>query len=148
MAGTGKESRLDTTKQRLSLIRERVFYQSQNSPIIVISIIVFAIIIESGFLLILSEPTPLFSGEFGIVLTDPRLNDQVIMETILVSLFVGFGTIGLWMIKRAPVYVDDRDRAVFTQFSGIAMFIICFLLLYLLMVLKVFGNFNNLNVFG
>jgi hypothetical protein len=147
MAGTGKESRLDSLKQRVVVLRERITPIFMETPIIVILLVGFAIVIQSGFILIISEPTPLFSGDFGFVQWDPGLNRQVIIETLVVALIISFGTIGLWLIKRAPVYVDDSDRASFTQISGIVLLAVCFVALYLLLVLKIFGNFNNLNIF-
>jgi hypothetical protein len=147
MAGTAKESRIGSMKQRFTVLRERIIPLFMETPIFVVFLVGFAIVIQSGFLFILSEPTPLFFNDFGFVRFDPGLNSQVVIETILVAVIISFGTIGLWLIKRAPVYVDDSDRASFTQISGIVLFVVCFIALYLLMVLKMFGNFSNLNIF-
>lgn len=147
MEELGKESRISSVRDRVQLMRDRMFYQTPASQIIAVLLVIFAIVIESGVIYILSEPTPLFFGEFGLVI--PRtFTFQVASETLLVFLFILIGTIGIWMVRRAPVYVDDAERASLTQMVGIILFIAGFIFLYLFMVLKQYGNFNNLNIFG
>ncbi len=129
MADTGvdankRESRVETYKQRFQLIRERLFYQTQSSSLIIILVIATAIVIQSGLIFVLSEPTPLLGRNFQLIVPDPSLNNQVVTETFLVAIIVGVGTLGLWLIKRATVYVDDADRAAFTQTMGIILLIL------------------------
>ena len=142
-----RESRVETFKQRFQLMRERLFYQTQSSSVIIILVIITAIAIQSGLIFILSEPTPLLGRNFQLIVPDRSLNNQVITETFIVAIIVGIGTLGLWLIKRAPVYVDDADRAAFTQTTGIILIIFSIVVIYLLMVYKMFGGFNNLNIF-
>ncbi|OLS21253.1 MAG: hypothetical protein HeimC3_36740 [Candidatus Heimdallarchaeota archaeon LC_3] len=152
MADTGvdankRKSRVETYKQRFQLIRERLFYQTQSSSLIIILVIGIAIVIQSGLIFVLSESTPLLGRNFQLIVPDRLLNNQVVAETFLVAIIVGVGTLGLWLIKRAPVYVDDADRAAFTQTMGIILIISGIVILYLVMVFKMFGNFDNLNIF-
>lgn len=127
---------------------KRFLASNQVSDWILATILVIAFLLESGIIYVLAKNPPFMGSIPGdrnplIVQPNPSLGSQVVTETFVVLLVIFLGSLGLYLIKTATSYVDERDKGVLVQFIGIFLFTGNLLLLWLILNLKTTNQFPN-----
>lgn len=109
-----------------------------------------SILILSGLIYIFTE-TPEFIGRDSrgsqVVYNSVNISGlgrMFVIEMLIVSGTIIIGVIGLYLIRYATSYVDEREKGVQVLVIGIIMFIGALFLLYLVYNFKITSQFPNL----
>jgi len=116
------------------------------------SILVIAILLESGIIYILTQNPSLMGSIPGlrdplIVQPDPSLGSQVIMEMVLIFFVIFLGSLGLYLMKSAvEKYVDQTERGVLVLVFGIFLFMGSLIFLWLIYNYKFSAEFPDFSI--
>ena len=132
-----------TLRQRLSGLS---ISRSHVSTWFMLFIIAGIILVESGLMYDISQPTLFFRSQgFQLINIYQGNSAQFSAETIIAAVFIALGVIGLFVLKNAPAHIDDKQKASTTLAIAVFVVLAAFVLLYLFYVWKIDGgNFNNL----
>lgn len=129
-------------KERLVLFQMKFLNLNNLSKWLLAFLIIFTIFIEAGFLYTATEPIDLSKDqriiEIGanpgtdVKMTPERMaQSQVFLEPFIVTALIAMGVFGLFLMKRAPSFVDDKDKAVFNLILAIIVLGIAILALFI-----------------
>lgn len=150
MGSVDKKINTFMSNKRLLMLRQRLsglsIRRSNLSTWFLFLIIAAIILIESGIIYDISQPTLFFQSQnLQFINIYQGTSGQFSAETIIATIFIALGVVGLFVLKNAPANIDDKQRASAALTIAIIIILTAFALLYLFFVWKINGgNFNNL----
>jgi hypothetical protein len=126
-------------KFRLQIFWKRLTNVSEFSNIFLLALLIAVILAEAGFIFNIAENASLFYGNSFSILAPKGINDkyaqtQTISESILVAILIAGGSLGLFLMRRATIYVDDPSRAFFTFSVAITLLVSSIIALYFVLI--------------
>ena len=166
------ESKIDNLVSKFSTLQFRTSFPNENTLYLVrekatlISIIAFALLIQSGLIFVIIENPPFLGVNYQLIYTQTRalnnlyggenvseamklgnLDHQYWIETIVVIIPLIIGMVGFYLIKKAPSYYEDRNRSNNYMILGLILTITGIFLILTVYGYKLNEELGNYDIF-